>query len=136
MDIMPGKVPSEQEVLSYFDTLSNWGRWGEDAQLGTLNFLTPEKTKQAVYLVNEGVTVSCARTVEWGSTPDSPSPPIHYMVESGEGWGSGDKLMTRTAQTSIDFFGMIFHGYITIHIYSLAHFFWKGKMYNNQPPTL
>lgn len=22
--------------------------------------------------------------------PDSPAPPIHYMVESGEGWASGE----------------------------------------------
>ena len=125
---MAAKVPSEQEVLSYFDTLSNWGRWGDDDQLGTLNFLTPDKTKQAVSLVQEGVTVSCARTIEWGPTPDSLSPPIHYMVESGEGWGSGEKVTIRTAQSSTDFFGMVFHGYTITHIDSLAHFFWKGKM--------
>ena len=34
---MSDKIPSEQEVLGYFDSLSNWGRWGENDQLGTLN---------------------------------------------------------------------------------------------------
>lgn len=40
---MPANIPSEDEVLSYFDTLSNWGRWGDDDQLGTLNLLSPAK---------------------------------------------------------------------------------------------
>ena len=26
---MPASLPSEQEVLEYFDSLSNWGRWGK-----------------------------------------------------------------------------------------------------------
>ena len=55
---MPASLPSEQEVLEYFDLLSNWGRWGEDDQLGTLNFLNQEKVKQAVGLVKDGTTVS------------------------------------------------------------------------------
>ena len=46
-------------------TLSNWGRWGADDQLGTLNLLTPEKTRRAVGLVREGVTISCARTIRY-----------------------------------------------------------------------
>jgi hypothetical protein len=35
------KLPSEDEYLAYFDTLSNWGRWGSDDKLGTLNLITP-----------------------------------------------------------------------------------------------
>ena len=27
-------IPSEQEVLGWFDSLSNWGRWGDDDELG------------------------------------------------------------------------------------------------------
>ena len=29
-------LPTEEEVLEYFTTLSNWGRWGNDDQIGTL----------------------------------------------------------------------------------------------------
>jgi hypothetical protein len=36
-------IPTEETVLEYFRTLSNWGRWGVEDQLGTLNFLTPGK---------------------------------------------------------------------------------------------
>jgi len=133
---MPASLPSEQEVLEYFDLLSNWGRWGEDDQLGTLNFLNQEKVKQAVGLVQDGTTVSCARTVTFEAEADIPRPPLHYMLESGEGWASGDKVSSRPSQASIDFFGMVFHGYAITHVDSLAHFFWEGKMYNGRPAHL
>jgi len=31
------RIPSEEEVIGWMDSLSNWGRWGADDQLGTLN---------------------------------------------------------------------------------------------------
>ncbi len=34
--------------------VSNWGRWGPDDQLGTLNFITPDKVRQAAGLVRHG----------------------------------------------------------------------------------
>ena len=36
-----GTPPTQDEVLGYFDSLSNWGRWGDDDLLGTLNLITP-----------------------------------------------------------------------------------------------
>ncbi len=133
---MQANIPTEQEVLSYFDSLSNWGRWGSDDELGTLNLLSPAKTKRATELVQEGVTVSCSRTVTWTPEPDHMSTPLHFMLESGEGWASGDKVTNRPSQASTDFFGMAFHGYHITHMDSLAHFFWQGKMYNGRPPHL
>ena len=133
---MSEQRPTEQEVLGYFNSLSNWWRWGSEDQLGTLNFLTPEKTRRALSLVSEGVTVSCSRTISFESAPDIPVPPLHYMVESGEGWASGDKVTSRPNQASSDFFGMVFHGFSITHLDSLAHFFWEGKMYNGLPAHL
>ena len=133
---MPAQIPSEQEVLGYFDKLSNWGRWGDDDEHGTLNLLSNEKTLQAVSLVREGATVSCSRTVTWTPEADHMSTPLHFMLESGEGWASGDKVTNRPSQAATDFFGMAFHGYHITHMDSLAHFFWQGKMYNGRPPHL
>ena len=45
---MPRTIPSETELRTWTTTLSNWGRWGEDDQFGTLNFITPEKRRQAL----------------------------------------------------------------------------------------
>ena len=133
---MSAKVPTEEEVLGYFESLSNWGRWGEEDQLGTLNFLSPDKARQAASLVREGINVSCARTVSFDPSPDAPNPPVHFMVESGEGWATGDKLTSRVSQGSIDFFGMVFHGHTITHIDSPAHYFWEGRMYNGRPAHL
>ena len=129
-------IPTEQEVLAYFQSLSNWGRWGDDDQLGTPNLITPEKTKKAIATVQEGVTVSLSRTVLWDPAPDVPNPPVHYMVESGEGWASGQKVSARPNAAATDYIGMIFHGYAVTHVDSLAHFFWDGKTYNGNPAHL
>jgi len=133
---MPAPIPTEAEVLGYFDKLSNWGRWGADDELGTPNLITPEKTQRAVSLVREGVTVSLAREIRWEPTADVPSPPVHFMLESGEGWASGDKVSARPNAAAIDYIGMVFHGVSVTHVDSLAHFFWNGKTYNGKPAHL
>jgi len=133
---MPGQLPTEDEVLGYFDKLSNWGRWGPDDQLGTPNLITPDKTKRALATVQEGVTVSLAREILWDPAADVPSPPVHFMLESGEGWASGDKVSSRPNAAAIDYIGMVFHGVAITHVDSLAHFFWDGKTYNGRPAHL
>jgi kynurenine formamidase len=133
---MPAQIPSEDEVLGYFDKLSNWGRWGPDDELGTPNLITPEKTKRALATVQEGFSVSLARDILWESAADVPSPPVHYMLESGEGWASGEKVSSRANAAAIDYIGMVFHGLAVTHLDSLAHFFWQGKTYNGKPAHL
>src|ERR1700688_2798314 len=58
------------EVLSFHTRLSNWGRWGSDDQLGTLNFVTEEVTAAAASVVRLGQTVSCARPPSTPTRPD------------------------------------------------------------------
>ena len=70
---MSDKIPSEQEVLGYFDSLSNWGRWGDDDQHGTLNFLSNDNTKRAMGLVKDHVQVSCSRPILFESAADVPA---------------------------------------------------------------
>ena len=130
---MAGRIPTEEEVLGYFQSLSNWGRWGEDDQLGTLNHMSPEKTRRATQLVREGVTISCARTIEYDPAPDVLATPVHYMMESGEGWASGEKVSGLPLAASVDYFGLVFHGLTVTHMDSLCHVFWEGKMYNGRP---
>ena len=130
---MPGAIPSEAQVLDWMISLSNWGRWGPDDQLGAPNLITPAKTQQAIATVKEGVTISMSRTVRFEATVDAPNPPVRFMVESGEGWASGDKVSIGPIQVAMDYFGMIFHGTTVTHVDSLAHFFWEGKTYNGKP---
>ena len=44
--------PISAETLDTWMTeISNWGRWGADDQLGTLNLITDEKRREAAALV-------------------------------------------------------------------------------------
>ena len=53
-------TPTRDDVLGYFNTLSNWGRWGDDDELGTLNHITDDVRLAAARAVRHGRTVSCA----------------------------------------------------------------------------
>jgi kynurenine formamidase len=112
-----------------FETLSNWGRWGDDDKLGTLNLITPDVTKAAAAAVRYGRTVSLARTITPTYALDNTNPPLHFMIVSGESapaTGHG---------ASADWYGMACHGHSMTHLDSLGHLFWNGKMYNGRPAS-
>lgn len=70
-----------ETLARWEDELSNWGRWGPDDQRGTLNLITPEKTRQAASLVTEGETVTLQHFVSGEKTLDSQTfgPSRHWM---------------------------------------------------------
>ena len=81
------RVVSLDEVLAMTRELSNWGRWGPDDEIGTLNFITPEKVVAAARSVRQGRVISL-------SIPfDSSGPqrggglgrfnPLHFMTRDG-----------------------------------------------------
>ncbi|HET6318524.1 MAG TPA: cyclase family protein [Chloroflexota bacterium] len=125
--------PTQDELLGWMESLSNWGRWGADDQRGTLNHITPEVTRRALSLVQEGATVSCARRISYEAAADAPRPPQHFMLASGEGYRPGEGP---DRQVAGDYFGLVFHGHTVTHIDSLAHFMWDGRLYNGVPSTL
>src|SRR5215204_5609517 len=45
------------EFDQLFQQVKNWGRWGEDDQLGSVNLITTAKRKQALSLAKCGQTV-------------------------------------------------------------------------------
>ena len=47
-------LPSEKEVLGYIRERRNWGRWGQDDQVGAINLITPAKRAEAARLVRSG----------------------------------------------------------------------------------
>ena len=101
--------------------LSNWGRWGKDDQLGTLNLITPAKRKQAAQLVKEGISVSLARIAETKVAPDNPRPFEHKMITTGR---------NSVGQWAMDRYSVAYHGLAHTHMDALCHLFHRGKMYN------
>jgi kynurenine formamidase len=116
----------EAEVLGYFESLRNWGRWGPDDELGTLNFIRPEHRRQAAGLVVDGATVSCERLISTSYSEDNAQPLLHFMIATGESAPSSGQA------AASDWLGMAFHGHGITHLDSLGHFFWDGKMYNGR----
>ncbi len=110
-----------EQVLEFHKTLSNWGRFGDRDQLGTLNLITPEKRAAAAGLVQSGRSVSCARPLPTEAAADNPNPVVHLMTGTAtEGWGG-------------DYFSIASHGYSTSHIDALCHIFHSGRLYNGYP---
>jgi hypothetical protein len=70
------------QIARWERELSNWGRWGGDDQKGTLNLITPEKTREAAGLVRDGVSVSLAHFVSEEEAIDSQTfgPTEHWMT--------------------------------------------------------
>jgi kynurenine formamidase len=125
----PVAEPSESELITYFDKFSNWGRWGPNDELGTLNLITPNKLRTALTLVTEGVSVSCARLLEFApkvSAIEGPLPAIHFMQRSGENAPSEGQ------SNAYDWVGFTLHGLSITHLDAPSHVFWNGQMYNGQ----
>lgn len=114
--------PTVEEYRAYKERFSNWGRWGVDDQLGTLNFITDEVRRAAAALVREGRSVSLARplaTARVLSGHRNPTPADHRMNIGGMGCG--------------DYVGVSYHGFANTHIDALCHIFTEdGRLYNGR----
>jgi kynurenine formamidase len=134
--------PTIDDVRRIASTVSNWGRWGPDDELGTLNFLTPDKVAAAAPLVRRGELFSLAVPFDekgpqrggWGRFN-----PIHLMMRDGN-----DAV---TGTTVRDFYGG-FDGYvrgtddlIIMPLQSgtqwdaLGHMVFENKIYNGYDAT-
>lgn len=129
-------IPSEAQVLEWFESLSNWGRWGDDDQLGCLNLITPGKRRLAASLVEEGVPVSCARPITTEMALDVSYQVQRYMVDSGEGRDTDPPERRVTRRGAAEFVGMVFHGQTITHIDALSHYSWEGLLYNGKPASM
>lgn len=100
--------------------LSNWGRWGADDELGAANLITPEKRKQAVALVSEGVSVSLAHDVNEEEAVDA-SAVLKRDVLRVSPTGASDQYQ---------YIGS-YHGTIHSHLDAVnCHIMYEGKGYN------
>ena len=109
-----------EEFDAMFREFSNWGRWGADDEQGTLNLITPAKTRRAAELVRSGITVSLAHNPMPGEAPDNPD-------------AAFDHVMGRNLRS--DTYRFTYHGYGVSHIDALCHFAHNGRLYNNVPTS-
>ncbi|MGW6291702.1 cyclase family protein [Streptomyces sp. NPDC055058] len=110
--------------------VNNWGRWGADDELGTLNLITDEVVRAAVACVGPGRRVPLAVPlrrdgVQTGAIPGRVDP-LHAMVQlNQELFGPGtvacsDDVVTMGLQAGT-------------HWDALAHVSHSGRLYNGRP---
>src|SRR5580700_10045211 len=80
---------TKADVDRLMTELSNWGRWGKDDQMGTLNLITQAKRKQALALVKEGYPISLSHDELTEKVPDNPNPFVHTMIMPRAGSTTG-----------------------------------------------
>jgi hypothetical protein len=97
--------------------VSNWGRWGKDDEIGTMNLVTDAKRKEAARLVKNGHAISLAHTLITETAPDLPRPP---------GQALGPFEMTGGGST----FKISFHSTTHSHVDALCQFDYQGLLFN------
>jgi kynurenine formamidase len=123
----------EGAIAATAKRVSNWGRWGADDVLGTLNFLDEAKRRDAAALVRRGVSFSLSQRFD----ADGPQKgwrrrtnPVHTMLDTGtdaergvqgfpHGIGGADDVIAMPLQASTQWDG-------------LGHIFDHGQAYNGR----
>jgi kynurenine formamidase len=117
-----------------------WGRWGPDDEIGTLNHVTPERVAAAARLVRTGRTFSLAMDLDrHGPQRQKPGGggrrfnPIHTMLVSGADCCSAMDP-SRTIFCADDMISMPLQ--CATQWDSLAHVFYYDKMWNGYDARL
>ena len=122
---MPDRpLPTEQEVKSWIRERRNWGRWGNDDQLGAMNLVTSAKRAAAARLVKTGRSVSLSRPFPTTPGLNNALPAHHYMKTLPRGKGG----------FAADYYGIFYHGVASTHIDALCHTWDDDAMWNGRDP--
>jgi kynurenine formamidase len=119
---------SAEEFRALFQAVSNWGRWGEDDELGTLNELSPDRIAAATKLVGTGEAVTLSHPLDTVESVDNPQPADHHMTLLPDvDIGSGPLRFAK------DYVGVDYHNDTHTHIDALCHVALDGAFYNGKP---
>jgi hypothetical protein len=129
----PRPEVTKAQVQRWMTELSNWGRWGKDDQLGTLNLITAQKRQQALALARRGVVVSMEQPVALVPMPeatkrDGRSHASSFYEIRFRTFPDPD-LETGNPGFSSDIKEYHVHGPMT-HLDALCHASYQGKWYN------
>lgn len=130
-------------LQQYIERCTNWGRWGDDDQIGTLNYVGPAEIRAAAALVDHGRTISVSlpydqRGPQTGSLRANPrnvmtatgvdhvlgvQEPLPAGFGPAQGYGRSDDILIVPNQAGTQWD-------------SLSHIFWRGKMYGGHSAGL
>lgn len=111
---------SLEQLEALFHEISNWGRWGEADELGTLNLITSETKARAAALVQQGVSVSLAGNFDKEKS-DYNTRPFGHSAQRND---AGNHVVVHDEYT------VTYHGGAHTHIDALNHITYRGQSYN------
>lgn len=124
-----------EDVRQMAQRYSNWGKWGPDDELGTVNYITPEKIVAAARLVRQGKVFSLAIPFD-AQGPQTGFAgrvnPLHFMLQDGGDIASGAQDFIPGLRYCDDAITMPLQ--CATQWDALAHIYFDGKMYNNRGP--
>ena len=133
MDIKVGK----KAIAEATEKLKNWGRWGKDDHIGTLNHVTPQDIVKAASLIRTG------KVFALGIPLDASGPqnglfggrfnPIHQMLATGTDAIAGRQDWNRIRYAD-DTLMLCVQG--ATHWDALGHIFYEDKAYNGHDAKL
>jgi kynurenine formamidase len=127
-----------EKVLAIGRQYRNWGRWGDDDQVGTLNFITAAKIREAAALVKQGKVIDMALPYDKdGVQPPGGGKrfnPMHFMIATGAEAAAGAQDFIAGLRYADDVIMMPLQ--CGTQWDGLAHVFVEGKMYNGRDMAL
>jgi kynurenine formamidase len=126
-------------LRDYIDQCSNWGRWGLDDQIGTLNLVGPDQVRAAAQLVRQGKVISLTLPYDQngpqlGGSRSNPQllltatgvdhaagkqDPLPNGFGPAHGFGFADDILIMPTQSGTQWD-------------ALSHIFYKGRMWNGR----
>jgi kynurenine formamidase len=126
---------TKADIEAAAERLKNWGKWGADDEIGTLNYTTPDDIVRAAGLVRKGQVFSLAlnyddKGPQGGKTKFPPVGrfnPVHTMLRTGTDAYAGvlDKRGIRSADDLV-----LFPLQAGTHWDGLGHIFYGDHMWN------
>lgn len=126
---------TRDDIRKAAEDLKNWGRWGPDDEIGTLNHTTADHILKATQSVRKGKVFSLAielnsRGPQGGKTkfpPQGRINPVHTMLRTGTDAYSGtlDHRGIRSADDMV-----VLPSQCATHWDGLGHIFYEDKMWN------
>ncbi|WP_344399706.1 cyclase family protein [Streptomyces longisporus] len=121
-------MPAEFDEIA--KRVNNWGRWGADDEIGTLNLITDEVVREAAATVRTGRRIPLALPLQQDGVQTGMIPgrvnPLHAMVQiNQELFGPGSVACSDDAVTM----GL----QAATHWDALPHVSHSGRLYNGRP---
>ncbi|GAW50137.1 MULTISPECIES: cyclase family protein [unclassified Nocardioides] len=119
----PRRAPelSDTELAALFDRCSNRGRWGDDDERGTLNYIDDEVRLAAFSTVTLGAMISLGRDISTQHSPVNPRPAVHLPIYE-----------QHRPVSALDYVGIAPHGFAVTHLDAVGHVFWNDAVYNGR----